>query len=564
SVFANSATHRNGESGYDLNRYYYISVKATVSALSFNVNLDPLAISVRIGEDGAIGLNVCIGYPVVVGLINGGGTLDISIRGDMIYLRRTQKTKATFGGLGSETLSSPIVLYRAMPLSVFADDIMNQLAWMLNLSDSIKNQMTNGSGSSGSTEKEIVDYGAILHNYISKIEYQAGRQEDAAGAYLRDNWTLTLNGSGISGGVMNEIIVKLLTDRSGSLSELNVETSVTYGITIGIKANMTYHNASERVNSPVDDITEDISYRLESGMSKAIREAAAADWKDAEGNVVFVEGQYTTLSYAVGDKTIATQHVVLNAQTGELYADLILPDLAPLTVAGYTVAWDLSAILQPDGSYRVTPEEIIQAKYTPNRYTVIFRSERPLPFFSEVSEYSAVDGKSYYVAVTTYVYNDGFYFADGTKFVFPDVDIEGWYVEAFCDSYGNAYGDFADCGEILSDLTLTAKWSQTEYTVVYEINGEKYEQKAHYGDGFVCPAETERRGYVFLGWLNGDVPVSAAQLETKRVEGNIRLVAEYEAEIYQIRLESEYRVDDSFFPENGVWVKTFDFIFGTQ
>ena len=571
-AFAKSATHSvETASGpaYALNRYYYINGKVTagvyLSASSdkamYEVNVDPFAVSVRIEDDGTVALNACLGYPAIVGLIEGGGTIDISVRDNMIYMRKIQTSKLK--GLGSEILPVPIVTYRAMPVSVFMSDVMNQLAWMFNLSDSIKDKMTGGSGSSDSGTKETVDYGTLLKQYISGLSYVRKTRTDTNGSYLSDEWTLDLNGASLTDGVLGNIAVKLATDRNGYLRNFGLQTALNYGITVKINADLTFANPGNEVDCKVDDVTENMAYQLSTGMSKAIREAELAGWKDEAGNPKYVEGKRTKISYMIADRELDTQWVIVNSVTGEVYADLILPDLRGLSMAGYTLAWDLSEIKREDGTYHLDADTVIRAKYTPNSYTVTLYSEKPLPQFSAVPQYVEALGGDYYVLVTTYVYNQKFLLPDGTEYKFPEVDEAGWRVDAFYGSNGKAYRSVADCTDIYSDCYLTAKWERIGYTVIYEIDGVKYEQTAHYGDPFECPVSVEREGYDFLGWLNGDTLLTADAFEAMRVDASAKFVASYRAKSFTVRLESDRQIEGFVFV-NGAWVKEIVHEYGTE
>lgn len=550
-VLANSATHRETNANEDeifaLNRYYYISGKATVKAKllgasMLSANIDPLALSVKIEDDGSVGLNVRLAYPAVVGMIVGGCTLDISVRGDMIYLRRIQTT--TMDGLTEKKLANPITTYRAMPLSSFSSDIMEQLGWMLNLSQTIKDQMTKG-GDSSSSEQTVIDYGAMFEKFIKGVEWNQGA----------NSWLLTLNGNGLTDGVIGDIFVGLNADANGYLRSLSVNTSISYGVVVDIDANLNFVNPGDEVNKTVDDVTDNISYMLESGMSKAIREAAAKNWKDENGKAIFVEGQVVRIEYMVGDTEAGVQDVLVNKATGELYADLKTPDLREYAMKGYRASWDLSDLTAPDGSHCVPTGKdtvVVYAQFTPECYKVTFLSEKPIAGFSEELIYNEQAGGLYYAVVVTYVYADGFYLANGDRWTVPEAESMGWRIAAFTDG-SVEYRTQNDYLNITADTVLLAEWEMIAYTVSYEVNGVRYAQTAHYGDSFVCPVPTERAGYEFFGWQCGDALISSEMLAEKQVEASISLVASYRPVSFTVRLVSEYPIDDGWtaLPQGG-------------
>ena len=149
SSLAKTATHKateeeivggTAESADDilLNRTFFIDGSIEVdAALDLGLLEIPVkdyeialqALSVSIHEDGELSLNVRLRYDdlkFVVDLIH-GSTLDLTFKGDMIYMRRVS---------GGETL------YRAMPLSVFGETIMEQLVFMFNMSDTVANMLS--------------------------------------------------------------------------------------------------------------------------------------------------------------------------------------------------------------------------------------------------------------------------------------------------------------------------------------------------------------------------------------------------------------------------------------
>ncbi|MDE7158435.1 MAG: hypothetical protein K2N74_02570, partial [Clostridiales bacterium] len=157
----------------------------------------------------------------------------------------------------------------------------------------------------------------------------------------------------------------------------------------------------------------------------------------------FVEGKTAELKYIFGDRILERQSVVYNNETGELYADFLTPDGSEYVSQGYTLVWDLPT----DGKIPTTLN--VYAHAEANRYTVTLVSEKPLEGF--------IESENGYTLTLTYVYNDGFYTADGEKYFFPDVDIQGEKVGAF-ENGEISFASFDDCSAILSDMTLCATW----------------------------------------------------------------------------------------------------------
>ena len=273
TALANTATHTDG-SGYELNRTYFIDGNIGMVA-SFELFGDPIKIkdffitietlAVTIEENGAITLNVRLEYddlsveiiPFIweEELIH-GSTLDLTFKGDMIYMRRVS---------GGETL------YRAMPLSVFGETIMDQLVFMFNMSDTVADMLSDISPEqSGSTETG--DLGAQAGNILRSYAYGDGA------------WVLTFNGGALTGNVLGDIEVTLGTDGNGCISGLDVGTRMEKSLLeVDLSANLTLKNAGENFTD-VGEYT-DLSAELSEGMGAAIEENNENGWTQNAGRV---------------------------------------------------------------------------------------------------------------------------------------------------------------------------------------------------------------------------------------------------------------------------------------
>ena len=93
----------------------------------------------------------------------------------------------------------------------------------------------------------------------------------------------------------------------------------------------------------------------------------------------------------------------------------------------------------------------------------------------------------------------------------------GWFI-------GDAEYTFAEA--VTKDITLTAKWEEVKYTVIFETGCDltveaqivKENEKA------TKPQDLTREGYKFLGWFNGDVEYTFEEAVT----ANITLTAKWE------------------------------------
>ena len=344
TALAKTATHKAteeeivsgaAESADDilLNRTYFIDGSIDVdAALDLGLFEIPVkdykialqALSVSIHEDGEISLNVRLHYEdlsLIVDLIH-GSTLDLTFKGDMIYMRRVS---------GGETL------YRAMPLSVFGETIMDQLVFMFNMSDTVADMLSDISPEqSGSTETG--DLGTQAGNILSGYGYRDG------------TWVLTFNGGALTGNVLGDIEVTLGTDKNGCISSLSVSAGMEKSLLkVDLSADLVLENAGENFAN-VGAYT-DLSGEVSEGMSAAIGENNENGW------ISHLEAVKSTVSFVVDGETVKTQDVFVNGS--EVLSELSYPDLEERE--GYTASWEQSGLT-------------FTAKYVPNKYHVTFET----------------------------------------------------------------------------------------------------------------------------------------------------------------------------------------------
>ena len=324
-----------------LNRTFFIDGSIAVNAaLDLGLFKIPVkdykialqALSVSIHEDGEISLNVRLHYDdlsLIVDLIH-GSTLDLTFKGDMIYMRRVS---------GGETL------YRAMPLSVFGETIMDQLVFMFNMSDTVADMLSDISPEqSGSTETG--DLGTQAADILSGYAYSEENGE----------WKLTFNGVALTGNVLGDIEVTLGTDKNGCISSLSVSAGMEKSLLkVDLSAELVLENAGENFANvgAYTDLSEEVS----EGMGAAIGENNENGWTS------HLEAAKSTVSFVVDGETVKTQDVFVSGS--EVLSELSYPDLEERE--GYTASWEQSGLT-------------FTAKYVPNKYHVTFKTE------NEVSE----------------------------------------------------------------------------------------------------------------------------------------------------------------------------------
>lgn len=177
AAFVNSATHEvtdgNGvitaediAKKYALNSNYYIDGQVELGLVIFGKNIGATIkiepFYVTINEDNTVEFNVTLSYnkvsiPLIFTLIEQAATVDLTIKDDMIYMRKT-----TDGGNSYVT--------RVMTLADFGNDMMNQLKFVLSLSDQLMDMM-NGDGSGSDGGLVFNDYGDYLDKFLANYGF---------------------------------------------------------------------------------------------------------------------------------------------------------------------------------------------------------------------------------------------------------------------------------------------------------------------------------------------------------------------------------------------------------
>ena len=332
TALANTATHKGENGEYVLNRTFFIdgsiSVNAVIDLGLFEIpvedyEVDLQALSVSIHEDGELSLNVRLQYDDLDGIIR-GSTLDLTFKGDMIYMSRVS---------GGE------VLYRAMPLSLFGETIMDQLVFMFNMSDRVANILTGISPEE--KPSQVQDLGTQAGNILSGYEYL-----EESGA-----WKLTFNGGALTGGVLGDISVTLGTDEYGCISTLSVSTGMEKLLLgVDLSADLVLQNAGENYGNVFEEDI-DLSDCVAKGMGAAIENNKANGWS------TYLEGTPATITLEYNGET-KTQDVLVNGET--VLTKIDFPELEEKE--GHTLKWVQSGLT-------------FKPEYTPNIYHVQFTTK---------------------------------------------------------------------------------------------------------------------------------------------------------------------------------------------
>lgn len=488
---------------YRLVKNFYIDGKATLNVIITNVEIQLVVVSVTVDEDGKIGVSMRLQYEGVQELnqvaINGDSVTDITIKDGNVYIKRTQTSEwvTTVFWTSEKQLETPIVIYRAMSMQAFMDDIVDQMAFIFNLGKVITDQLPNGEDG-GETTEEKKDVGAAAAEYLKSFAYQAGEGEKS--------WTLVLNGDSLTDGVLSDITVTLGCDGTDLLRTLNVSTKLV-GM-LSLSAELHYRNPQGVLEEGVTDYTESINASLqplEEGMRDVL---AQTDWTQT----AYLEVYAAQLSFRVEGETVGERTVFYDQSTGSILSRYTLPDYGAYEKAGHTiVGWEIPQTIGGDTA--------VDLKYEVNVYTVRVESDRSLEAFGFTL------GEKSGLWEIEYVY--------GTKLALPVGETRDgdWKIDAFL----NGEEEIGEIENILDDVTLTAVWERIVYTVTYEADGQVFEeQEKYYGDEYTLPeSRPEKAGYSFVGW---DVPDGT-------VKGDVTVKAVFEANEYTVTVVSEFSIE---------------------
>lgn len=449
-----SITHEETVAGDDgtestsnvLNDSYYIDGTVTMSILSlYNVNIT-VALSVGIDEDGDIAVSIHLEIPYVLLVINASTVTNITVADGMVYVQRT---------------ASGSTSYRAMTGSAFLADIMDQLVYALNLSDTIVSMIDTDSDSEDTeeTEDSVTDVGSYITSISSTCE----------GSAAGGTWTIGVGLSDLTGGVLESLDVTVKADEGGLLSGLEASTTL-YSV-IGITASLTYENAGDgTLPEDIEDVTEDVSAYAQY--------LSGVDWDSVDGYVEFTMGE---LSFIVEGETVETQTVAYDAD-GELLTAADYPDASEYDNEGYTYSWG-----EIDGTS-------VTAVATPRTYTVLIYSEYEIDGY----DYAEIAEDGSYVYELEYTYGTSMALTTGLAYHDSGYARQ---VTGYTDADGNAVSVVEG---ITDTATVYAVWEEISFMVQYSVFGTVLDdytlENLSYGDEIAFAGSAELDGYTFLGW----------------------------------------------------------------
>ncbi len=526
---------------YVVNKNFYISGKIDVKLLGLvDVTIDLVAISVNVDENGELGINVRLKYggkAVLVVAINGDSTVDITIKGGMVYMKRVQTTQQ--GTVQNKKLDTPITLYRAMPMANFTGDMLGQLGFILNFGEMINKAIADGTagGGDGSTTPDPaakVDFGTTLASVLKKYSFT---EEGSS-----QKWHLEINGSSFSNGILGDVTVDMgATDglfKTFNVTKLQVNIpagSIKLGLTASL--DLTWHNPGG-ISDGVADQTDyalagqlaDENHGLGGMIEKLNNEGGWTETKD-DGTTTYkyLEAQEATVNYkyrtyagAETDfDTPQRQNVMVSTGQGGWVANTLF------SVLEYPELPDDGKEFYVDDMEHLEVGEVLRTELFAQQYKHLYT----VKFWSEESL-----GEDWNYDEGTNKWWRKFEMEYGAKVTFVAKDAEFHDAYTVIDDNEQevtlpARPAYAEGQDVASDWTVNFNQKGTEFKVLYKIDTVKYsspdvaftvegsanlynEYSAQFTEDTYTLITPSAEGYTFLGWYTKDADGKWSKVET--------------------------------------------------
>ncbi len=186
NALVNAATHKTTEeekaqgvtSKYSLNKNYYIAGDVTLGLGSYAVKVNVKGLSITINDDNSVDFDVSYRVNKLALAVSDNTDVDLSVRGDMMYIRRT---------VGSNSVTR---IMKAEDFAKNADALKDNLNFMFNFSglvSGILNMSIKDDSLNNKTEIEFGDYGDYLSKFLTKYAHTVNSENNGV-------WSLALNG----------------------------------------------------------------------------------------------------------------------------------------------------------------------------------------------------------------------------------------------------------------------------------------------------------------------------------------------------------------------------------
>lgn len=530
----NSATHEVPEeeqteenpAKYALNNSFFIDgeLGVTVNLMGFNLTNHIVTIDglyVAIDENGEVEVNARLHYSgkaVLVTLVNGNSTVDLTIKNGMVYIKRVQATSTS--ALSNRNIT-PITIYRAMPIDVFMGDIMNQIFFILNFNESIAGMIPSGGDDGGDSEPELKkDYGTQLAEYFNYLTFT--ENEDGA------QWKAQINGTGLSdlaGITLGNITATFNAAKDNATENYVINGLELSGSLFGVLsfgADLNWQNPQQQwrvlstqenedgtvtettaEGTAIDIVTNNPSVKMTEWLGGATFEeiCKTIEWNKLPATTdvgdKYVELTFTgdaelpngTVKFGTVEyyyKTLDGDEILLNSVENILYYNTTLlsivetPDISGYEIEHYALEWCASSV---NGGLKFV------AAYVPEQYEVTFDSEY------EIEGYIHTYGN-------TLTFDFG-YQTDGHKIDY----IEHKGVQYTAENYTEIVID--------GDAEIYVHWVEVPYISIEYFSALQYEGSSEvsgaegyetaYGSTVKMSndysvARVSADGYMFLGW----------------------------------------------------------------
>ncbi len=287
--------------------------------------------------------------------------------------------------------------------------------------------------------------------------------------------------NGLIDGSYIEVVVDEKTD------SLAIEKSVTLG---GSGIWKLYYDIMGQVEIPTKIATQ-TNGKLNDGDNIFYIVSSTYDGSQVFTYKLNVHRQYmTTVDFMFNDETI---------KTVELLTKTVIPAyevpkanaVTGYTISGWTQTVDEEEVDFVTATDKVQKATILHSVHTANTYTVTLDADG-----------GTVDKSTY-----TLTYDRSYSLNVPTK---TECTFEGWYYGSTRCTYDD--GDSNGYWKIANDVTLTAKWQINEYEVTANKNiseaGNVSGGGYHDYQSMVTLTATTNKGYIWLGWYDGDTKVS--------------------------------------------------------
>lgn len=598
-AFGDSLTHQNppenfGEDEanpkkYIFNNTFYLDGQLNANLLGLvNLTVEIKGAKITVGADKKVEANIKLYVPQsdMLGLvaINGNTTTDITIKDDMVYMQRVQTSKRVTSKWQD---CDPITTYRVTPLKNFTGDLLNNLSFILNFGDLIKDRLPSGGSSSGGegggetgpVEPVEPTQTPIITSYTYTAPAPA---EEGVDQNLTQSWELGINAGFFTDLLTQPIKLKINGDEKGLISGIelsDIKLEITSGVNLTATATVNWQNPQQVMKDGVTDQTADVSTlevfaSSESGVKAMIDSLNAT--KDENGkwtSQTAIEAAQLAVSYKLKKldnstvaingtgETPATQQVYVSTggdgmPANTLYTPLVYPTLPDDTAELYH-EWHEVALGEVIGS-----DNTVYAQEYKQQYEVKFVSDVEVKGWDQEEDKWV---KTYTLEYGASITVKGINVDNVTATVDETLATSLTYELPVSTAFGNNVGWTVQPS--LSAIVFTGVYptaSSVTYhsTIAYNMENFAHAEGENYVEQFTETYTLKTptaEGYTFIGWYEhtGDTwtPVTEITIDGEKVEKTVEaLWAQTNVSAFTVTITQAER-----FNESGFLTKKYDY-----